>query len=98
MAFFCRPGVSVLLYACSLLFMRYKVHHKWRRQKSDDEDGYGYELLHTVKQIEKKFLTKQIGANKSKVANHPKCVLPKFRADPSHVRRVHGPLVWIREA
>ena len=43
----------------------------------------------------RKFL---FGVNKSKVANRPKRVLPKFRADPSHVRRVRGRLGGIREA
>ena len=38
------------------------------------------------------------GVKKSKFANRPKRVLPKFRADPSHVRRVLGRLGGIREA
>ena len=38
------------------------------------------------------------GIKKSKFANRPKRVLPKFRADPSHVRRVRGRLGGIREA
>ena len=38
------------------------------------------------------------GVKKSKIANRPKRVLPKFRADPSHVRRVRGRLGGIREA
>ena len=35
---------------------------------------------------------------KSKSPNRPKRVLPKFRADPSHVRRVRCRLGGIREA
>ena len=38
------------------------------------------------------------GVKKSKIPNRPKRVLPKFRADPSHVRRVRGRLGGIREA
>ena len=38
------------------------------------------------------------GVKKSKVANRPKRVLPKFRGDRSHVRRVRGRLGGIREA
>ena len=38
------------------------------------------------------------GVKKSKVANRLKRVLPKFRADRSHVRRVRGRLGGIREA
>ena len=38
------------------------------------------------------------GVKKSKIANRPKRVLPKFRADPSHVRKVRGRLGGIREA
>ena len=38
------------------------------------------------------------GVKKSKIANRPKRVLPKFRADPSHVRRVRSRLGGIREA
>ena len=45
------------------------------------------------------FLSKFLfGVKKSKMANLPKRVLPKFRADPSHVRRVRGRLGGIREA
>ena len=44
------------------------------------------------------FQKKKFGVKKSKVANRPKSVLPKFRADPSHVRRVRGRLGGIREA
>ena len=44
------------------------------------------------------FFEKKIGVKKSKVANRPKRALPKFRADPSHVRRVRGRLGGIREA
>ena len=46
----------------------------------------------------KKNRKKKFGAKKSKVANLPKRVLPKFRADRSHVRRVRGRLGGIREA
>ena len=38
------------------------------------------------------------GVKKSKIANRPKRVLPKFRADRSHVRQVRGRLGGIREA
>ena len=44
--------------------------------------------------FEKKFF----GVKKSKIANRPKRVLPKFRADPSHVCRFRGRLGGIREA
>ena len=44
------------------------------------------------------FRKKKFGVKKSKIANRPKSVLPKFRADPSHVRRVRGRLGGIREA
>ena len=40
------------------------------------------------------FRKKKIGDKKLKIANRPKCVLPKFRADRSHVRRVCRH--WIR--
>ena len=46
----------------------------------------------------KKNQKKIFGAKKSKVANLPKRVLPKFRADRSHVRRVCGRLGGIRKA
>ena len=49
------------------------------------------------KKSEKKF-EKKFGVNKSKIANRLKRVLPKFRADRSHVRRVRGRLGGIREA
>ena len=38
-----------------------------------------------TKKIAKKIPQKKIGVKKSKVANRPKCVLPKFRGDPSEV-------------
>ena len=38
------------------------------------------------------------GVKKSKIPNRPKRVLLKFRADPSHVRRVPGRLGGIHEA
>ena len=44
------------------------------------------------------FFEKKFGVKKSKIANRPKRVLPKFRADPIHVRRVPGRLGGIREA
>ena len=44
------------------------------------------------KKNRKKKRKKKFGAKKSKVANFPKRVLPKFRADRSHVRRVRGRL------
>ena len=53
---------------------------------------------------EKKIVSKFFGSifffgiKKLKIPNRPKRVLPKFRADPSHVRRVRGRLGGIREA
>ena len=47
---------------------------------------------------EKKNQKKVFGVKKSKVANRLKGVLPKFRGDRSHVRRVRGRLGGIREA
>ena len=44
------------------------------------------------------FRKKKIGVKKSKIPNRPKRVLPKFRGDRSHVRRVRGRLGGIREA
>ena len=44
------------------------------------------------------FRKKFFGVKKSKIANRPKRVLPKFRGDRSHVRRVRGRLGGIREA
>ena len=46
----------------------------------------------------KLFSIKNFVATKSKVANLPKRVLPKFRGDRSHVRRVRGHLGGNREA
>ena len=52
----------------------------------------------TLSEIEILFQNKILGVKKSKIANRPKSVLPTFRADPSHVRRVRGRLGGIREA
>ena len=49
------------------------------------------------KKNQKKKQKKKFGVKKSKAANLPKRVLPKFRADRSHVRRVRGRLSGIRE-
>ena len=50
------------------------------------------------KNPKKNFNKKIFGVKKSKVANRPKRVLPKFRGDQSHVRRGRGRLGGIREA
>ena len=50
------------------------------------------------KKLENFFDKKFFGVKKSKIANRPKRVLPKFRADQSHVRRVRGRLGGIPEA
>ena len=50
------------------------------------------------KKIQRKNPKKNFGTKKLKVANRPKRVLPKFRTDRSHVRRVRGRLGGIREA
>ena len=50
------------------------------------------------KKIRKKIRKKIFGVKKSKIANRPKRVLPKFRGDRSHVRRLRGRLGGIREA
>ena len=42
------------------------------------------------KKSKKKFRKQIFGVKKSKIANRPKRVLPKFRGDPSHVRRING--------
>ena len=47
---------------------------------------------------EKKIQKIFFGVKKSKVANRSKRLLPKFRADRSHVRGVRGRLGGIREA
>ena len=48
-------------------------------------------LQNLAENHEKLYLeNKQIGVEKSKVANHPKRALPKFRADQSYVRGVNG--------
>ena len=47
---------------------------------------------------EKKIPKIFFGVKKSKVANRLKRVLPKFRGERSHVRRVRGRLGGIREA
>ena len=44
------------------------------------------------------FFEKKIGVKKSKFANRPKRVLPKFRGDQSHVRGVNGRLKFARTA
>ena len=58
----------------------------------------GEKPIKNPKKIRKIFRTNFFVAKKSKVANLPKRVLPKFRADRSHVRRVRGRLGGIREA
>ena len=42
------------------------------------------------KKIRKNFRKKFFGVKKSKVANRPKRVFPKFRGDPSEVRGANG--------
>ena len=44
----------------------------------------------TKKRIRKNFRTKNFGVKKSKVANRPKRVFPKFRGDRSEVRGANG--------
>ena len=44
----------------------------------------------TKKKIAKNFPKKKFGVKKSKVANRPKRVLPKFRGDRSEVRGANG--------
>ena len=44
----------------------------------------------TKKNREKNFRNIKIGVKKSKVANRPKRVFPKFRGDPSEVRGANG--------
>ena len=54
-------------------------------------------IMKNRKNSEKQIPKKKIGAEKSKVANCPKHVLPKLRADRSHVHRVRGRRGGIRE-
>ena len=62
------------------------------------KNGSETEFFSEKKFSEKKISKKKFGVEKSKIANRPKRVLPKFRADRSHVRRVRGRLGGIREA
>ena len=51
-----------------------------------------------MSESEKNYANNFFSVKKSKIANRPKRVLPKFRADRSQVRRVRGRLGEIHEA